>query len=377
MTRWTRREALRKAGRGAAALALLHGLVPAGRGAAVPLAAEAAPVLKRYAIVLGGPEINEGFVTIAVGQHLGYYRDEGVDVELIPSGGSNQAVQQVAAGKIPLGLPSPDPVILGYQPDAGLRLKWIYTSYQGFIYDIRTPAGSPLRSLRDLRGKTIGVVNLASAAVPAAKAMLHENGVDPASANFVAIGVGAQAATAVRAGRVDAVAVWDAIYAQLENEGIRFNPPVVSPVLRKLFSNGLVVLPGLLETDRPQLTRLCRAMAKGTVWTFANPKEAVRIFWRVYPQAKPVGIPEDQALQRSLHVLSARLTNMTLDWVPVKRWGWSAPNRWVAYESFLYAQGILRTHVDVTAVYTNDLLGEANAFDSAAVAAHAKSYVVR
>jgi NitT/TauT family transport system substrate-binding protein len=368
MTRWTRRQALGHLGR--LALGTAAGWSVVSRPAA------GAGALRKVGIILGGPQINEGFVTIAVAQYLGFYRDEGIEVELIPSGGSNQAVQEVAAGKVLVGFPSPDPVILGYQPEAGLRLLWIYTAYQGFIYDIRTPAGSPLRSLAELGGKTIGVVNLASAAVPAARAMLHENGVDPRSVTFVGIGVGSQAAAAVRAGRVDAVALWDTIYAELENEGIRFNPPFVSPTLRKLFSNGLAVLPTTFQAERALLVGLCRAMAKGTVWTFANPAQAVRIFWRVYPASKPAGFSEDEALRRSLHVLRARLANMTLDWVPVKRWGWNDPTRWTAYEKFLYDQGIEKTRVDITRIFTNALIPEINHFDAAALAEQAKTYVV-
>lgn len=377
MSRWTRRQALRFAGRAALGLAGWRALAGPLGSVETPVAAEAGParMLRKVGLILGGPQLNEGFVTIAVGQYLGYYRDEGIDLELIPSAGSNQAVQEVAAGKVPVGFPSPDPVILGSQPETGLKLKWIYTGYQGFIYDIRTLVGSSIRSLKDLTGKTIGVVTLASAAVPAAKAILRENGVDPAGVTFVSIGVGAQAAGAIRAGRVDAVAVWDAIYAELENENIRLNPPVVSPTLRKLFSNGLVVLPQALETDRAMLTGLCRAMAKGTVWTHANPEQAVRLFWQVYPASKPAGFGEDEALRRSLHVLRARLFNMTLDWVPIKQWGWNDPTRWTAYEAFLYAQGLEKTRVDITQLFTNVLIPEVNRFDAAAIAAQAKTYV--
>ena len=377
MSGWTRRQALRFAGRAALGLAGWRALAGPPGSVEAPLRADAGPArtLRKVELILGGPQINEGFVTIAVGQYLGFYRDEGIDLELIPSAGSNQAVQEVAAGKVPVGFPSPDPVILGSQPEIGLKLKWVYTAYQGFIYDIRTPVGSPIRTLKDLTGKTIGVVNLASAAVPAAKAILRENGVDPASVTFVGIGVGAQAAGTIRAGRVDAVAVWDAIYAELENENIRLNPPVVSPTLRKLFSNGLVVLPQTLGTDRAILTGLCRAMAKGTVWTHANPEQAVRLFWQVYPASKAAGFSEDEALRRSLHVLRARLFNMTLDWVPIKQWGWNDPTRWTAYEAFLYAQGLERARVDITQLFTNALIPEINRFDAAAVAAQAKTYV--
>ncbi len=374
----TRRQVLTSMGRAAAGLAGL-GAARAGAAVASPTSAWGAPAtprpIRKVNVVLGGPLINEGFVTVAVGQHLGYYRDEGLEIVLIPSGGSNQAVQEVGAGKIPIGLPSPDPVILGYQPDNNLKLKWVYTAYQGFIFDLRVVAGSPIRSIRDLAGKTIGVVNLASAAVPAARAMVHENGVDPKTVGFVAIGAGAQAAVALRSGRVDAAALWDTIYAEVEQEGVKFNPPFVSPTLKKLFSNGVVVTPRTFESDRDTIVGICRAMAKGTVWTLANPDQAVRIFWHVYPASKAVGLGEEEAFRRSRIVLGARLANMTLDWVPIKRWGWNDPTRWAAYEKFLFDQGIEKERVDTTQVYTNGLIADINRFAADAIAAHARAYV--
>lgn len=375
MGMWTRRRLLGSTGRAALGLAGLRVFQARSATAAASTAPGSSRPLKKVNVILGGPQLNEGFVTIAVGQYLGYYRDEGLEIDLVPSAGSNQAVQEVGAGKVPMGLPSPDPVILGYQPDNSLKLKWVYTSYQGFIYDIRTVAGSPIRSIKDLGGKTIGVVNLASAAVPAAKAMLHEHGVDPKSVSFVAIGVGAQAAVALRSNRVDAVALWDTIYAEVENEAVKFNPSFVSPTLKKLFSNGLVVSPKMVESDRATIVGICRAMAKGTVWTLANPAQAVRIFWQVYPASKPIGLAEEEASRRSLSVLKARLANMTLDWVPIKKWGWNDPTRWAAYEKFLFDQGIEKERVDITQMYTNGLIADINQFDADAIAAQARNYV--
>jgi NitT/TauT family transport system substrate-binding protein len=382
MRTWTRREIVTAAGRGVAGLATAGLLAACGRAAGVatgpaptPATAAASRALKKVGVILGGPTIYEAFANASVAQYLGYFRDEGLELDMIPSAGSDQAVQEVAAGKVLVGWPSPDPVILGYQSSQNLKLKWLYTSYQGFIYDLRTVAGSPITSIKDLAGKTIGVVSLASAALWAAKAMLRENGVDPARVTFVAIGQGSQAASAIKAGRVDAVALWDAVYAQLANEGIRFNPPFQSPTLSRLFSNGFVVTPQTLTGERTMLVGLCRAIAKGTVWVLNNPEQAVRIHWHLYPATKPSGMPEDQALQRSLAVLKARLPYLTLDWVSVKKWGYNAPERWAAYEQFLYGLGILQQHVDVTQIYTNDLIDDVNRFDAAAIADQAKKFV--
>lgn len=367
MTRWTRRQALGHLGRLALGTAAGWGVVSrpaAGAGA-----------LRKVGIILGGPQINEGFVTIAVAQYLGFYRDEGIEVELIPSGGSNQAVQEVAAGKVLVGVPSPDPVILGYQPEAGLRLLWIYTAYQGFIYDIRTPAGSPLRSLAELGGKTIGVVNLASAAVPAAKAMLHENGVDPRSVSFVGIGVGSQG----RRGAGGARGRGRPVGHDLRGSGKRGDQ--VQPALRLADAQEAVQQrPGGPPHDLPGRAGAARGPVPGD-------GHGDRVDLR---QSRAGGahllarLPGEQAgrLQRGRGPLAlpprapgaARQHDPRLG--PGPAVGVERPPRWTAYEKFLYDQGIEKTRVDVTRIFPNALIPEINRFDAAALTEQAKTYVV-
>jgi len=52
-----------------------------------------------------------------------------------------------------------------------VKIKNFYTAYQTPGYAIAVPADSPIQKLSDLKGKTIGVTNMASAGVIIARAL--------------------------------------------------------------------------------------------------------------------------------------------------------------------------------------------------------------
>jgi energy-coupling factor transporter ATP-binding protein EcfA2 len=58
-------------------------------------------------------------------------------------------------------------------------LAGFYTAYQGFTDGIAVPADSPINTIRDLKGKTIGVTSIASGGNLVGRALAAEAGFDP------------------------------------------------------------------------------------------------------------------------------------------------------------------------------------------------------
>jgi NitT/TauT family transport system substrate-binding protein len=74
-----------------------------------------------------------------------------------------------------------------------VRIKNFYTAYQTPGYAIALPADSPIQKLADLKGKTIGVTNMASAGVIIARVLAAASGLNPdTDINLVVAGEGAQ-----------------------------------------------------------------------------------------------------------------------------------------------------------------------------------------
>jgi len=104
----------------------------------------------------------------AVASKMGWFAQEGLDVEVVPLTGSTDCVKFVATREFLMTLPSMEPLAIGRLQ--GVKIKNFYTAYQTPGYAIAVPADSPIQKLSDLKGKTIGVTNMASAGVVIARA---------------------------------------------------------------------------------------------------------------------------------------------------------------------------------------------------------------
>ena len=100
-----------------------------------------------------------------------------------------------------------------------------------------------------------------------------------------------------------------------------------------------------------------------------NPEAAVRIHMALYPESRPKGKTEDEALREMLRIVEARMDKWRVDDMPVKKFGYSYKDRWEAYVRF---EGIADKAGDVTRFYTNDLIDEANSFRQGDIIRQAK-----
>ncbi len=145
----------------------------------------------------------------AIANKMGWFKAAGgFDVELVPLPGSTDCTKYVGTGEVRYALPSIEP-LASLRPQ-GLLAKVYYTAYQGNIYGPAVAADSPIKTLEDLKGKSIGVQSMSSGGVPVARAIAARLGLDPnTGVNIVVVGEGAQAAALVRSHQVDALSLYD------------------------------------------------------------------------------------------------------------------------------------------------------------------------
>ena len=316
--------------------------------------------------------ITSAAAPFAIAMKRGWYGKAGLKVQLVPVPGSTDCVKLVATGDLPWSLPSIEPIPAARQQ--GVKAKIFYTAYQGNIYGIAVPKESAIRSVKDLKGKKIGVASMGSAGVPVARGILAMNGLDPDNdAQIVVVGEAAQAAALIRGGQVQALSLYDTQYALVESAGQPVRLLDSGPVAR-FPSNGFFALEETVKKDRARAVALTQGYAMGTVFAMANPEAAVKILYDVYPQTKPSGKTDEQALRDDVKTLLARAEHWKLEAGGVKRWGESSIKDFDAYEDFLVRWKVIQQKVPVTDVVSNELIDEVNRFDAAAVAAEARAW---
>ena len=316
--------------------------------------------------------ITSAAAPFAIAMKKGWYAPAGIKVQLVPVAGSTDCVKLVATGDLPYSLPSIEPLPAAIQQ--GVKARIFYTAYQGNIYGIAVPKDSAVRSIKDLKGKKIGVASMGSGGVHVARGLLAMNGLDPEKdAQIVVVGEAAQAATLLRGEQVAALSLYDTQYALIDSAGVPVRLLDSGPVARYP-SNGFLALQDTLQKDRAQAVALVKGYAMGTVFAMANPEAAVKILYEVYPQTKPSGKSDEQALREDVKTLLARAEHWKLEAGGVTRWGESSLKDFDAYQDFLLKWKVIGAKVPATAIVTNELIDEVNKFDAARVAADAKAY---
>jgi NitT/TauT family transport system substrate-binding protein len=252
--------------------------------------------LKKFAVISGSPAPSIGLLPMFVAQQAGFFRAEGLEVEMRYSRASPVAAQVVSAGQSDVGHFTYDPVIMGYPQ--GIRGKYFYQYYNRIIYFIGVPVASSIAKVSDLAGKKIGVPSAGSAIIVVAKSILREGGVDPNSVEFVPVGIGSQALSALRSKQVDAFGFWEAAYGGFEAAGEEFRF-FRHPKLDRGGSGGYFAADATVQNRSAELAGFGRAAAKAAAFIFANPEAAVRLYWLANPAARQAG-DDKAAVARSL-----------------------------------------------------------------------------
>jgi NitT/TauT family transport system substrate-binding protein len=317
------------------------------------------------------------FATVGQNKRLGYYEKEGVALEVVNMSGSAQTLQAIASGNSETANISPIFFLPLVAKDPSIDIinvyAWLRVPSQGVV----VKPDSPIKQLSDLKGKTVGIRNQGDSGYPFARAMFTELGINPdKDIEWVPIGEGGPAGQMIYRGAVDAMAFWDGSFARIENAGFPLRYLENSPGMKKLNGSQYGVRKSDLAKNRDHYVRYFRAMAKSTIFAVTNPELSIKLHWEVYPETKPKGKSDADALKEALNVVNARKDKwIAAPWQKDKRMGAMDLSEFEAQVKFAGLSDKLDTKTLAT-TFTNDLIDEINAFDADAVRASAKSMVL-
>lgn len=320
------------------------------------------------------PTINATYCVFPVAQELGFFAEEGLSVDIHTVTGSVALAQMVLTGRVNIGAVTPEPTfqLLAKGHDLVFTYNLVRAPTGGVI---ATLADSPIKSIEEFRGKKLGAQSLAAGDIPFTNSILSRLGIDPKQdITYLAVGVGAQAAQALKSRYVDGLVLWDSAYAQIENLGIPLKY-FYGPDLDKLFSTQLVVRKDTLNNDPDLVRGFGRAVAKATVVAQENPEACVRILWKRVPASRSASVPEEQQLKNDVAILAKRLTLMIRPATEAHGLGYYDKGDLVAWNKYAAEAGMIEKELpDVEAIYTNAFVSYYNDFDRNSVKQKARSW---
>ncbi len=247
-------------------------------------------------VFLEGSPPSTASVNIYVADQAGFFKEEGLEVEINYAANGSVATQAVANNNADVGDVTFEPFLIGY--DQGLRGKFIYNRWDKLIYYIGVPLDSPIKTIKDLEGKKIGVSNMGSSSLIFARSMLRGAGIQPSNDIFVPVGVGDGAVAAINSGQIQALSLFNVIYAGLERSGHQLRY-IYHPKIAAVGDGGMFVSDKTLKEKPEALQKFVRALAKADIFIAENKEATVKIYWKANPPAKPAG-SEEEAMKRGL-----------------------------------------------------------------------------
>lgn len=289
------------------------------------------------------------FLPLRVAETLGYYQSEGLAVDLSEVAGGTKALEALLGGSVD--------VAAGSMSDA-VQLAAEGREVRGFLvlYDRPTlalavgPAAGDVRTIRDLRGRTVGVSAPGSASHQFLNFLLVSNGLTPDDVSTVSVGMSGSSIAALDHGKVDAAVLIASAITQFEDRHARATllaDTRTAAGAREAF--GSSVFPGVsLLTEDPWLRanadtarRFVRAVKKGMRWVREHPADQVRT---MIPEPARMANPD-----LDVRAIRGIQTGLSAD-------GLMAPGSAELIEKFLAVSNpkVRAAHIDVAHLFTSE-----------------------
>ncbi|MCX7601088.1 MAG: ABC transporter substrate-binding protein [Meiothermus sp.] len=280
------------------------------------------------------------FAPFYAGVVEGLYGKRGLEVEF-QHGFASELYPLLAQGRLDFVVADAEDVIaLRAQ---GTPLKYVLALYQSVPNALFSRAEKNITSVRDLKGKTIGIPGLFGTSYTSLQAMLRAAGLRESDVKIEQIGF--TQAEAIVTGRVDvAMGFVNNEPIVLEARGIKLNVIPAGPYNR---SPGV----GVISTDRvlenaELARRFVQATQEALALTLQQPRKA---FEAAKKYVQNMGEERFRVLEVSLRLYQSPYTRQN-------GLGFSNPQGWQSGLTLLQQTGRVRTNLPASAFFTNEFL---------------------
>jgi NitT/TauT family transport system substrate-binding protein len=319
-------------------------------------------------------DLNVGYPYATLPKALGYYQQEGLDVQVVPGQSSAAVAQLLLSGRADVGLAQPDPIVI-QRVKLKIPLVSFYAVCRRETNRIVVNPNSPIQSVHDLKGKRVGVNDLGSGSATYLRAALKQAGMSLSDVQLLSVGYGTPAFEALKNKRVDAEVTFTGGIARQQVAGYALRVLPAPPSEADQYSYNLFATQSFLAKNSDVIARLGRATAKATVFLKVNPEAAVHAFWKQYPDRAPKDKNDPKALATDLAIIKAQIVDMGADQLPVDfAWGSQQAPIFEKTEYYLVNAGQIASPIAPTDLFTNAFAAQYNQFDHSMVVNQARNW---
>jgi NitT/TauT family transport system substrate-binding protein len=197
----------------------MHAVAMLAMGALVTAAALAqAPEKKKITIGVGGKSLFY-YLPLSVAERKGYFKDEGLEVEIPDFAGGAKALQALVGGSVDMVSGAYEHTINMVAKKQPVKAVVLQAKFSSIVLLMSKERAAKYRSPKDLKGLKIGVTAPGSSTNIFVNNLLAKDGLKPSDVSIVGVGTGSGAFAALDKGEIDALSNLDPVITQLESTG--------------------------------------------------------------------------------------------------------------------------------------------------------------
>lgn len=288
---------------------------------------------------------NTNHTGIYVAKEKGYFKDLGLDVEIIqPSEGSS--LQLVSAGKGDFAITYQEDLTYARTSDSPMPVKAIATIIQHNTSGFASPKEKNIKTVKDFEGKVYGGFG-----GPSEKAILQAV-MEKAGADFsklTTVDVGTEDFFIATKNNLDfewTFEGWTNISAKLRNFDINYIPLRELDERLDYYTPIIASSESTLNEKSDMVKKFMEATSKGYEFAINNPEESAEILVKEVPE-----IDKDLAVESQKFLAKEYKSD-------ANRWGEMKDSVWDNYTQFMLEYKLINKDMKASEAYTNEFLSK-------------------
>ena len=231
-------------------------------------------------IVVSNYGVSANGMPFAVAEAKGFFKEEGANVTgILSSAGGGTTLRNMLAGDAPYAEVNPNAVIQGIQQGADIKIiSDNVLTVAEFVWAVKLD--SPIKTIKDLKGKKFGYTNPRSTSQALATMVLEKGGLKTEDVELVKTGGFGEGVAALDIGVVDIAPVPEPLWSEFRT---KYRPIAVASELLPPLANVVGVSVTSPTPAKAEFVRaVIRARRKAVTYMEQHPDEAGDIVAKVY-----------------------------------------------------------------------------------------------
>ncbi|MDX3808518.1 MAG: ABC transporter substrate-binding protein [Bosea sp. (in: a-proteobacteria)] len=159
------------------------------------------------------------YLPLTVAEKKGYFKDQGLDVEINDFGGGAKSLQALVGGSVDVVTGAYEHTIRMQAKGQDIRAVIELGRFPAITIAVRKDLADKVKSAADFKGLKIGVTAPGSSTALTAQYAMVKAGLKADDAAFIGVGAGASAVAAIKQKQVDVISHLDPVTSKLEADG--------------------------------------------------------------------------------------------------------------------------------------------------------------